>query len=237
MATFPRNGITFAIATETDGRCGLAFAIAALVLNEDGKEMARFVGRLPDSVVINDRTKITVLPVMKDHPVTHRTYEEMTGDFAKFYLAYKKRADVVVHMGGAEAKIFCDMCERGLIDEQEIPYPLYDVSGNLQAAGADPTSVDAYAAKHGIRADAFMGGHLPINNPLYGAALLALVYRKLTKKSFARAMLDRVRHEHFWIPVSSWPIRIRKCKGCEREEEFRRIGGDCKAWVLRDERP
>lgn len=165
---------------ETDGLWGQAFAIAAVVL-ENGQEIARFIGRLPDSVVTNDWVKKNVLPALAAVPVTHETYYQLLADFAKFYLANKQGADVVVHMGYiVEAKLLRDMFEFGYIGEWDAPYPLYDVSGNLQAIGADPTSVDGFAAEHGLQVESFEGG---THNPLYDAAIAAVVYMYLVGKN------------------------------------------------------
>jgi hypothetical protein len=163
---------------ETDGLWGQAFAIGAMVLDESAAEIARFVGRLPDMVVTNDWVKANVLPTMTGVAVTHETYDDLLRAFAKFYLANKQDAEIVVHMGYiVEAKVLRDMYERGYIEYWDGPYPLYDVSGNLQAAGADPTSVDQFAAEHGLEVGEFEGG---THNPLYDSAVAAAVYRYLT---------------------------------------------------------
>jgi hypothetical protein len=167
----------FSFDAETDGLWGQAFAIGALFYDERGNEVARFVGRLPDTAVTNEWVRQNVLPQMAGIPVTHEDYGDLLADFAKFYLAHKEGADVIVHMGYiVEAKVLRDMRELGIIGEWDGPFPLYDVSGNLQAAGADPTSVDKFAAEHGIEIAEFVGG---THNPLYDSAVTAAVYRYL----------------------------------------------------------
>lgn len=167
----------FSFDAEADGLWGQAFAIGALVYDERGNEAARFVGRLPDSAVTNEWVRQNVLPQVTGIPVTHEKYGELLADFAKFYLANKEGSDIVVHMGYiVEARVIRDMYERGLIGEWDGPYPLHDVSGNLQAAGADPVSVDRFAADHGIEIAEFEGG---THNPLYDSAITAAVYRYL----------------------------------------------------------
>lgn len=169
----------FSFDAETDGLWGQAFAIGALVYDENGAEIARFVGRLPDSAVAEKWVREDVLPELADLPVTHETYDALLADFARFYLANKDRADVVVHMGYiVEAKILRDMHDRGLIGDWDCPYPMFDVSGNMQAAGADPTSVDRFAAKYRLAVGGFAGG---THNPLYDAAVTAAVYRYLNR--------------------------------------------------------
>lgn len=69
-----------------------------------------------------------------------------------------------------------DMYDRGLIGDWDGPYPLFDVSGNLQQAGEDPTSVDKYVQKDGLSVGEFEGG---THNPLYDSAVAAVAYRHL----------------------------------------------------------
>lgn len=162
---------------ETNGLWGKPFAIGALVYDESGTEIARFVGRLPDTEVTDAWVKENVLPKIIGIPVTHNTYEALLADFAKFYLTNKADADVLVHMGYiVEAGLLRDMHSSGVIGDWDGPYPLLDVSGNLQQAGEDPTSVDGYAKKHALSVGEFEGG---THNPLYDSAVAAAVYRHL----------------------------------------------------------
>ena len=174
----------FSFDAETNGLWGQAFAIGALVYDEGGKEIARFVGRLPDSAVTDGwwlsaeegQSQTRFAKVVAAIPVTHHTYAELLSDFAAFYKA-NKGADVVTHMGYiVEAKVLRDLHEAGLIGDWDGPFPLYDVSGNLQQSGEDPTSVDKYVQKHGLFVGEFQGGS---HNPLYDSAVTAAVYRHL----------------------------------------------------------
>jgi len=167
----------FSFDAETNGLWGQAFAIGALVYDESGAEIARFVGRLPDTEVTDSWVKENVLPKIQDIPVTHADYDSLLADFTKFYIANKEGADVVVHMGFiVEVKILRDLHERKLIGDWDAPYPLLDVSGNLQQVGEDPTSVDKYVQKHNLSVGEFEGG---THNPLYDSAVAAVVYRHL----------------------------------------------------------
>src|SRR3989339_176141 len=139
----------FSFDAETNGLWGKAFAIGALVYDEQGVEIARFVGRLPDTEVTDAWVRENVLPKIGDIPVTHADYDELLASFAEFYKANKMDADVIVHMGFiVEVKPLRDLHAAGLIGDWDAPYPLLDVSGNLQQAGEDPTSVDGYVKKH-----------------------------------------------------------------------------------------
>ncbi len=170
----------FSFDAETNGLWGKPFAIGALVYDESGAESARFVGRLPDSAVTEQWVKENVLPTLVSVPVTHDTYEALLASFADFYKANKVDADVLVHMGYiVEAGLLRDMHAQGVIGDWDGPYPLLDVSGNLQQAGEDPTSVDGYMKKHELSVGEFAGG---THNPLYDSAVTAVVYRHLMSR-------------------------------------------------------
>ena len=142
---------TFSFDAETNGLWGEAFAIGAIVYDEQGVEIAQFVGRLPDTKVTDAWVIDNVLPKIGNIPVTHQTYDELLASSADFYKANKEGCDVIVHMGFiVEVKVLRDLHERKLIGDWDAPYPLLDVSGNLQQAGEDPTSVDKYVQKHGL---------------------------------------------------------------------------------------
>ena len=49
-----------------------------------------------------------------------------------------------------EAHLLREMHRIGAIGDWDAPYPLYDISGNLQAVGENPTSVDEYVKKYNL---------------------------------------------------------------------------------------
>lgn len=165
----------FSIDAETDGLWGSPFAVAAIVY-QDGQEVARFMACLPTSEVKNQWVIDNVLPTLAGVNPTHGYYEDMLADFAKFYMAHKQDADVVCHMGYiVEAFLFREMHRLGFIGEWAAPYPLYDVSGNLQQAGYSATSVDLYAKRHNLAISDYGTTH----NPLYDCEVAAKVYMHL----------------------------------------------------------
>lgn len=167
----------FSFDAETNGLWGQAFAIGALVYDESGAEIARFVGRCPIEGEVDKWVAENVLPKIADIPVNHNDYASLLASFAEFYKANKQDADVIAHMGFiVEVKILRDLHERKLIGDWDAPYPLLDVSGNLQQVGEDPTSVDKYVQKHNLSVGEFEGG---THNPLYDSAVAAVVYRHL----------------------------------------------------------
>jgi len=165
---------------ETNGLWGEAFAIGALVYDENGVEIARFVGRCPIEGTVDKWVETNVLPQITGIPVTHKDYESLLAEFAKFYLANKADTDIIVHMGvPVEAKLLLDMHQYGVIGDWDGPYPLIDLAGNLQQVGEDPTSVDSYLKKYGLTVGEFEGG---THNPLYDSAVAAKVYFHLRSR-------------------------------------------------------
>ncbi|MDO8470335.1 MAG: hypothetical protein Q7S84_05005 [bacterium] len=170
----------FSFDAETNGLWGQAFAIGALIYDENGAELARFVGRCPIEGPVDQWVAENVLPQITDVLETHASYDALLADFAVFYMANKADADIIVHMGvPVEARLLIDMRSKGLIGDFDGPYPLIDLAGNLKQAGEDPTSVDAYVKKHTLTVGEFEGG---THNPLYDSAAAATVYRHLMQK-------------------------------------------------------
>lgn len=165
----------FSFDAETNGLWGQAFSIAALVYDEQGNEIARFIGRCPIEDETDPWVRDNVLPKMEDIPVTHNSYDELLAGFAKFYLANKADAHVIVHMGvPVESSLFRDMHSRGFIGDWDGPYPLLDLAGSLLQANEDPTSCDGYVAKYGLEV-AEGNSH----NPLYDSEVAAKVFMHL----------------------------------------------------------
>lgn len=133
---------------ETDGLYGRAWAICAVEFRE-GVEVSRFERR-EDVVtfpITNEWVKENVLP----HNLDIQISDDLYGDFAAWWNERKGRP-VFAHMGSpVESGVFRTLVERGLIGAFDGPYPLHDVASMLIMKGEDPTSVDAYLTKHGIR--------------------------------------------------------------------------------------
>lgn len=196
---------------ETDGLWGNPFAIAAIVYEERTNqwvETARFMAMLPNSVVTNQWVKDNVLPALDNVVVTHHSYESMLEDFAKFYLQHKEGADVICHMGfPVEAHLLREMHRLRFIGDWDGPYPLIDIAGNLKQVGEDPTSVDTYAAKHGLHVSYYGTTH----HPLYDCEVAARVYIHLTAPpappaKVYREYTDEEKHQrNTGGRVQNWP--------------------------------
>jgi hypothetical protein len=171
------NKKIISIDAETDGLWGKPFSVAAIVY-QDGKEVAKIILKRPDECVSNEWVRENVLPALKNVDVTHEAYEDMLDSFASFYFKHKKDAKIICHMGYiVEAFLFREMRELGIIGDWDAPYPLIDISGHLEMAGEDATSVDAYAKKH----DLIVSDYGSTHNPLYDCEVAARVYMHIMR--------------------------------------------------------
>ena len=107
-----------------------SFAIGALVYDDERRRSSPFCRSLPNRGRGRQVGRGECTPEDRGHSREPRRLRRTLTDFAKFYLANKQDADVIVHMGFiVETKILRDMHERGLIGDWDAPYPLYDISG------------------------------------------------------------------------------------------------------------
>lgn len=150
----------FSFDAETNGLYGKAFAISAVVQNEDGS-VKEFLARCPIEGEVNEWVAENVLPPMDFVEETHSDYDSMLKDFMQFYMDNKENADVIVHMGvPVEAKLFIDGVDKGYIGEFDGPYPLIDVSAFPEVRD----SVATYNKNNNVEMENVMGG---THNPLY----------------------------------------------------------------------
>jgi len=172
----------FSVDAEVDGLYGPAFAVAVTV-REDGHEIAKFVGRVPDELVTNDWVTKNVLPTLGDMPVTHSSSEELEETFWAFWAQtfvpgeYGPKPDsalvVIAHVASpVESGLFRRCVERDGSRMFCGPMPIHEVGTLLLALGEDPSSVDGYNKKHGL-AVPFEG---VTHHPMYDAAAAAIVW-------------------------------------------------------------
>lgn len=163
----PKKRKIFAVDAESDGLFGFIFAVGAVVMIDD-VEVATFGGKLASFKPSNEWVRKEVVPVCN----TLSSYTNYYMLLKAFHTFYKRHAhvpcDVVCHMG--------HIVEGGIFRELELlSYPLYDVVGNLQQIGEDPTSCDKYFEKYALTTTIKGSPH----NPLYDAAVTAAVYNHL----------------------------------------------------------
>lgn len=152
---------------------GQAFAVAAIILNEDGSEGERFIGRCPIDGQPDKWVAENVLPQMEAIPVNYESYEDLLKAFFAWRKGYKDNDTIeLVHMGvPVEARLFLDAHSLGIIGDWDDPYPLVDCS----AVPEIYVSVDKYNQQNGVEVDPdeFAGG---THNPLYDSVAAAKAY-------------------------------------------------------------
>lgn len=168
---------------------GTGFSGAAVVYKIESeadklsvKKVDTFIGRCPYVGHVDDFVNENVIPEMVDIPQDYKSYAELLVAFGNFYMKYPT-ATKIVHMAfPVETRVLLQMHDLGLFGDFEGPYPLIDIAGNLQQAGFDPTSVDAYNASHGIIVpkENFVGG---THNPLYDSEAAFWCYYNLKYSS------------------------------------------------------
>lgn len=184
----------FSLDAEVDGLYGPSFAIAATV-RENGAEIAKFEGRVPDSVVTDGWVKENVLPALGDMEVTHQSSKELEEAFWAFWKEHKDGSIVIAHCGSpVESGLFRRCVERDLESRQwDGPFPaIHDVATLLLALGEKPDSVDSYNESHGIV--------VPFNgvshHPMYDSVAAAVAW----EHAFAR-LQDLKGGENMFITI------------------------------------
>jgi hypothetical protein len=125
---------------EKNGLHGVAFAVGAVLLDQDGKELSSFRGRAPIEGVPRTFVQEKVLPALDRFPETHETAKAMRADFWAWFHPLSKDAHVFADCGWpSEARFFIALAEDDLVSRYvEGPYPLHEVATLLLAVGVDP---------------------------------------------------------------------------------------------------
>ena len=167
----PVRAASFEEATRVGGR--IAYHRMQRIEADRWVETYRFMGMLPLDGIQNEFVLKNVVPALSGVTPTHQSYEGILRDFTAFYLANKQDATVICHVGSP-----VEMHRLGFIGDWDAPFPLIDISGNLDQMGEDPTSVDSYAQKYGLEISDYGTTH----NPLYDCEVAAKVYIHLKSR-------------------------------------------------------
>ncbi len=165
----------FSFDAETNGLYGFAFAIAVTV-RKDGREIASFQGRIPDSFVTNDWVKQNILlpRALDGMPITHQTSEDLEEAFWNFWMQHRDGATAIAHCGYPVETGLCRRCVERKPDERlfQGPFPLHELETILFAVGEYPIAAEQYASNHGVVIP-FAGKE---HHPLYDAVVTAVVW-------------------------------------------------------------
>lgn len=170
----------FSVDAETDGLYGPAFAIAVTV-RENGKEIARFEGRIPNTEVTDVWVWANIIPVLGGMKVTHSSSEKLEEAFWAFWELQRENAVVVAYCGSpVESGLFRRCVERRRDERQwSGPFPaINDVATLLLVLGEDE-SMDAYNKKCGIVVPFEGEAHHPMYDAVAAAVCWEYAFSKL----------------------------------------------------------
>lgn len=164
------------IDAETNKLWGQPFAVAFVIIDEQGEELERALFRCPIADPVNSWVKENVLPEMAAIQETHGSLEEMLAAIGEWWVS-RKDATAMWHMGHiVEAGLFRLLVEGGHIGEWDAPYVPIEVSQLLKDCGYAGDSVDGYAKQHDLKIEDVEGG---THNPLYDCLVTNAVYMHL----------------------------------------------------------
>lgn len=165
----------FSFDAETNGLWGEAFALAAVVVDQKGNELDKFIGRCPIDGEVDSWVKENVLPAIETIKEDYSDYKSLLSAFMNFYLKHTKTCKIIVHMGlPVEARLFLDAHKFGIIGDWDAPYPLIDIAAFPQIND----SVDTYNKNNSITIPNCNGG---THNPLFDSYAAAYAYLDIIK--------------------------------------------------------
>lgn len=167
----------FSVDAETDGLYGPAIAIGAVVV-ENGMEIDRFEGRIPDFLVTNEWVKKNVLPNLKDMAITHDTSVDLEEEFWQFWIDHGDCMVIAHCCYPVETGLFRRCVERDMMARTFFgPYPaIYDISTLLFINDHNPESVDEYIKLHKLTVNHSGNSHHPVYDALAAIAVFHHLY-------------------------------------------------------------
>lgn len=132
----------FFVDAETDGLYGDFLSIAALVFDENGKEIDIFYKAAQDTCCKKnhlDWVKKNVLPYLENCDWVS-SEEKLIDLFWKFWFKYKDNSLCIADVPyPVEFRLFQKCVEKNVVERSmDAPYPLLDISSMLYAKGLDP---------------------------------------------------------------------------------------------------
>ena len=132
----------FYVDAECDGLYGAFLSVAAMVTDENGRELDRFYVsvRANESDIQTDWVREHVLPYLANADEIVNTEDELLDSFWEFWMKHREDAVCIAYVQyPVEARLF-SQCVMKAPEERTFlgPYPLYDLSTLLVARGLDP---------------------------------------------------------------------------------------------------
>ena len=165
----------FYVDAECDGLYGAFLSVAAMVTDENGKELDRFYVsvRANESDIQTDWVREHVLPYLANADEIVNTEDELLDSFWEFWMKHRESAVCIAYVQyPVEARLF-SQCVMKAAEERTFlgPYPLYDLSTLLVARGLDPDPDMA----------ALSGMELTEHDAMNDVRMIAKVWEKLMK--------------------------------------------------------
>lgn len=165
----------FSVDAETDDLFGPVWAIGAIVLAEDGTNLAKFEGQVDPSDVKSEWVRKNSVPFV-DLP-RYADRRALREAFWSFWMEWRERAMPVADcLAPVEAGLFRVCVEDDLAAREWMhPYPLHDLGTLLAFHGLDPQNCD----RRELAGPDARG--LCLHNPVHDAYASGLCWLKLWK--------------------------------------------------------
>ena len=163
----------FSLDAETDGLYGEAFAVAAVVTDEDGRVLDRFCEKCEAPGVTDAWTVENCLPHLKDVPKCE-SRAALREHFWAFYTRYREECVIVTDVPYPVEAELLRRCVEEKPEERKFlgPFPLIDVASVLYARGVDPlTDRMVYSGMTGQR-------HHPLDDAVASVMCLIRVMKR-----------------------------------------------------------
>lgn len=175
----------FSFDAETDGLWGEHFAIAAIVLDLEGREVARFAGRVADMVaaVTHDAwVRENIVPLCESLP-TFANARELRDAFWAFWMEWKDKALALSDCGYSVEGGLIHKCVEDDLGARNwlAPWPMLDLGTLLVVCGINPRAVQKGQEGSRIMLAGLEEGNFNLHNPVDDALATGLSWLKYLK--------------------------------------------------------
>ncbi len=156
---------------ESNGLHGEVFAVGAVVMDPSSEVIKQFTGRTKIVGQVDEFIEQTILPAVKDMPITHTSYKDLREAFWRWYTQVVPEVDYVLVSNGYPVEYrFLLKCQEENLAERywQHPFPILDLSSLLIQATENPSQ------KTKLIKEIMESGHFAKHNPLDDAKVTAL---------------------------------------------------------------
>ena len=168
------------LACFTNGITGPSAAVGATAIDDESSTNSSFCGRYVIQASVPEVGAI-LAELAENKVPDYGTLEGLLAAFRDWYLRVRGNMVVIAHYNHVEvARLFIDLCQRGLLRPAEVPH-VYDLSSMLQLAGWDELNLSECIVENGLQVVPFnvqRGEEL-----IHKCASIDAVYRFLRRTS------------------------------------------------------